>query len=72
MCIKKNEQNGTNTRIHPMRHKIERQTEKKTEDVVEIEIQIDCTSTGLFQKTNKNVRLMFLSFFRLHMLLFRW
>jgi hypothetical protein len=24
MCIKKNEQNGTNTRIHPMRHKIER------------------------------------------------
>jgi hypothetical protein len=28
MCIK-NEQNGTNTRIHPMRHKIERQTEKK-------------------------------------------
>ncbi len=37
MCIKKkekNEQNGTNTRIHSMRHKIERQTEKKTEDVV--------------------------------------
>jgi len=26
---KKNEQNGTNTRIHSMRHKIERQTEKK-------------------------------------------
>jgi len=35
-----------------MRHKIDRQ-KKKTGDVVEIEIQINCTSTGLFQKTNK-------------------
>lgn len=50
MCIK-NGQNGTNTRIHPMRQKIEgasaRQGERKTGDVVEIEIPIDCTSTGL-------------------------
>ncbi len=40
-----------------MRHKIERQTEKKkkTEDVVEVEIQIDCTSTGLFQNKQTNM-----------------
>jgi len=38
-----------------MRHKIKRQTEKKTEDVVEIEIRIDCTSTGLYQKKQTNM-----------------
>jgi hypothetical protein len=30
MCVyKKNEQNGTNTRIHSMRHKIERERDRQ-------------------------------------------
>ncbi len=49
----KNEQNGTNTRIQPMRQNKENDRQRRNkknednEDVVGIEIQIDCTSTGL-------------------------
>jgi hypothetical protein len=51
--VYKNEQNGTNTRIQPMRQNKENDRQRRNkknednEDVVGIEIQIDCTSTGL-------------------------
>jgi hypothetical protein len=67
MCIKKKRtKRHEHTYTPDVTQNKETDREEKTEDVVEIEIQIDCTSTGLFQKekkqTNKNVLCMFFLF----------
>jgi len=60
MCIKK-KRTKRHEHTYTLNATQNRQTEKKTGDVVEIEIQINCTSTGLFQK-NKQIYVRFMFF----------